>query len=482
MTKVFDFKDSLPTQEKGGKHLPLLLAAIDGLNAAIRQGTVPLVSLRGDLRAYRSELPTILGYSVSQCGAINSWMTVEKVVVGASHFIGSYSTKIDIYGKSEAVTLLIEPRWGSGILSYLLQYTTGIYQPPDASSSTAQQKNGAAWLLAMLWKGLFNQALRTCHIPKEYRRRESNDRVFKGRLDVARQIRLNSVDLSRFACVDAPLTLDTTISRTIRQVIRLLSRPDAYPALMSDLAGYDERLAAFGVVPKAVTVSDIDSIRYTRLSSGYRPLMQASKAILHRFGAGGSKTSVFESPSYFIDMAELWENYLLAVLRRHLPDGYRVFSPNESGGEWLLSGNKRQIRPDLLIERGGEIVAVLDAKFKSYTQIGSHEKGGIGREDLYQMGTYLYHYGRSERPILGLFVTPVPGANAANVETLSQHPLHKIGVAAFDITGWDDTTTSSAIPSEMIRRAEDTFAEVVRRELEHCDHAAMPASSEAVLF
>ncbi len=480
--KLYRFKDSLFNQQpelKASTDVCLLIAAANQLSEAVQNEKVTLISLRGERRPFRSELTGILSYTIKRTApAGDHAFTVTDASFDASHYIGSYSTNIN----GETVALQIAPRWGSGILCYLLQYTTGIYQPPDATASASLLKDSAAWLLAILWKGLFNQALRTWHIPKMYRRRETNDRFFKGRLDVGRQIRLNNVDQSRFACVDTPLTLDTTISRTIRHVIRLLSRPDAYPAMMSDLAGYDERLAAFGVVPKAVTVSDIDSIRYTRLSSGYRPLMQASKAILQRFGAGGSKTSIFESPSYFIDMAELWENYLLAVLRRHLPDRYRVFSPNESGGEWLLSGNKRQIRPDLLIERGGEIVAVLDAKFKSYTQIGRHEKGGVDREDLYQMGTYLYHYGRSERPILGLFVTPVPGANATNVETLSQHPLHKIGVAAFDITGWDDTTTSSAIPSEMIRRAEDTFAEVVRRELEHCDHAAMPASSEAVLF
>lgn len=61
-----------------------------------------------------------------------------------------------------------------------------------------------------------------------------------------------------------------------------------------------------------------------------------------------------------------------------------------------------RIRPDLLIEREGHVVGVLYAKFKNDTQVGRYEKEGVSREDLYQMSTYLYHYGREDHPLLGL--------------------------------------------------------------------------------
>jgi 5-methylcytosine-specific restriction enzyme subunit McrC len=458
---LYTFKDS-SSEPRSGIHLPLLLAAVDRLNEAIQKGEVPLVSLRGDERPFRSDMPGILSYAVKSTDAAGKRaFTITEAHFEVSYFIGTHTTKIG----SEVVTLQIQPRWGSGILSYLLQYTTGIYQPPDPAAATAQQKDSAAWLLVMLWKSLFNQALRRCHIPKEYRERKTNDRFFRGRLDVPRQIRENSVDQSRFACVDAPLTLDTTISRTIRHMIRLLAKPGAYPALMRDLAGFEERLAAFGVSEKDVKPADIAKICYTRLSIGYRPLMQASLAILRRFGGSTLQNAASETPSYFIDLAELWENYLLAILQRYLPSEYRIWSPNETGGTHLLAGEKRAIRPDILIEKSGQIVAVLDAKFKNYTQIGRCEKGGVSREDLYQMGTYLYHYSGFDRPILGLFVTPTPGAVSPDVETLSHHPLHRLGVVAFDITSWDDKSHTNEIPIANIRKAEETFAKVVEKEL-----------------
>lgn len=456
----YTFRDSVPNQLKKGNDLPLLLAAVDRLNDAFRREDVPLVSLRGDERLFRSEQASVLSYAVTSCSSYYYRNSIEEVSFDASHYIGTYSTKIG----NDVITLRIEPRWGSGILSYLLQYTTGIYQPPAATANTAQQKDSAAWLLVMMWKSLFNQALRRFHIPKEYRERKTNDRFFRGRLDVARQIRENCVIQSRFACVDRPLTLDTTISRTLRHITRLLSKPDAYPALTRDLAGFDERLAAFGVSDEGVTPAEIAKIRYTRLSSGYRPLMQASLAILRRFGGNSGNHATNEVPSYFIDLAELWENYLLAILQRHLPAAYRVWSPNEAGGSYLLAGKKRAIRPDILIEKNGSIIAVLDAKFKRYTQIGNYEQGGVSREDLYQMSTYLYHYGGAEKPILGLFVTPESSSGPPQVESMHSNPRHRLGVACFGLSSLGrERPETDSIDLTQVRETERAFGEAIAK-------------------
>jgi 5-methylcytosine-specific restriction enzyme subunit McrC len=448
----FTLTESSLGQKLEHRRLRHLLAAVDQLNGSIAANEVPLVSLSGRSRA--AELSELLSYSIDRCGYTNSWSVVESALFDVSHYIGSYSTQVG----EERITLRLEPRWGQAIISYLLQYTTGIYQPPAASAAMAAQRDSAVWLLAMLWKSQCAQALRVYHLPKQYKTRRTNDRFFRGRLDVAKQIRENSVDQSRFACVDSPLTWDTTIGRTMRYVYRLLSESGAYPALMNDLSATDDRLASFGVAATAVRPEQIDAIRYTRLSEGYKPLMETSKAVIRQFG-GNSQGGAQQVPSFFIDMAELWENYLLAVLKRHLPPEYRVTSPNELGGEWLLQGEKRQIRPDLLIEREGQVIAVLDAKFKNVREIGKHAQGAVSREDLYQMCTYLYHYGDQDRPILGLFVTPVSGLSSPSVETFSSTSQHRIGVVTFDIARWDEQELDREQMMPLLKEAERSFCE-----------------------
>jgi 5-methylcytosine-specific restriction enzyme subunit McrC len=263
--------------------------------------------------------------------------------------------------------------------------------------------------------------------------------------------------------------VNTTINQTIRYVVRLLSRNRGFASLMSDMAEYDERLASFGVQSLEVTPAQIDAIRYTKMSSGYSELMQTSKAIIRRFGAGTSETLRSDS-SFFIDIAEIWENYLQAILTAYLPD-YRVFSPNELGGQWLIAGSKRQIRPDILIERDGRIVGILDAKYKPYTTIGTYECDGVSREDLYQMTTYLYHYGKSGVPLLGLFVSPSHGAADLDVDPMTADASHRIGVLNFDISQWDHSNQpreKSTNPFNLveIRENEGKFARAVRDRLE----------------
>jgi 5-methylcytosine-specific restriction endonuclease McrBC regulatory subunit McrC len=71
------------------------------------------------------------------------------------------------------------------------------------------------------------------------------------------------------------------------------------------------------------------SRRIGELSRPYQQLMETSKAIIRRFGAGSSE-NLRDANSFFIDIAEIWENYIQAILTKYLPSDYRVVSPNES--------------------------------------------------------------------------------------------------------------------------------------------------------
>ena len=148
-------------------------------------------------------------------------------------------------------------------------------------------------------------------------------------------------------------------------------------------------------------------------------------------------------------MSELWEMFLLRILQKKLDDDYNVYSPNLSAGAFLLEDENRDIRPDIIIEKDNRAVMIIDAKYKRYKTLGRTSKDpyAVSREDLYQMTTYLYHYGEDDQPIYGLFVSPAncdkdEGAQNieqesgfVNMETkkLEHNPLHKIGLVNVEI-------------------------------------------------
>jgi hypothetical protein len=53
------------------------------------------------------------------------------------------------------------------------------------------------------------------------------------------------------------------------------------------------------------------------------------------------------------------------VLERHLTRSYRIVAGNFEEDEFLLQGQNRQLKPDIIIYKNGKPVAILDAKFRN---------------------------------------------------------------------------------------------------------------------
>ena len=388
--------------------------------------------------------------------------TVHSARFFTSHYVGCFSHAPDRSRSNESSAVVIRPRsgWNGAVFSRLLAFAHGIHLPAQgASAREADHATSPDLLLALLWKATLERALTRSQIPREYRTVAENQRYFRGRLRVADHVRLNLTDQSRVFCQYRRLEMDTTINRAVRYTYALL-RQSRFAGVLSGLAEYDAKLAAFGVKDQSVETHQIDKIRYTRLNDAYRPVMELCKAVIGRRRAESLGGGTQGSFSFFVDLAELWENYLAGVLRRYLP-GYQIYSPNETGGEHLVSGGRRSIRPDLVIEKDGVAVAVLDAKYKHYTQVGHTAESGnaVSRDDLYQMTTYMYHHAPAGHPFLGLFVSPEAGGAEPDVHTMSRHSRHRIGVLNFDLTRWD----GREFVAQEMTDAERNFAESVHK-------------------
>ena len=360
-------------------------------------------------------------FSGNYCGK------AESLRVSTSHYVGTYEIKTS---KGGLTRLDIKPRFGNAIFNYLLSHVSGVYIPPKATSSISIASNSYGhWLLLLLWKAAFDKALTVNHIPRIYVARERNLKTVRGRILPRQNLRENLTDQSRIYCKYRELAFDNIINRTIRYSYKLL-RKHANSGFLQDVSVYDSKLASLGVSDGVVDSEQIRNITYTPMNSSYRLLMEVSQKVIANFGA----TSVGDRPrfkgrSFFVDVAELWENYIYRLLKRHFSDKFLVVSPNFEGERhYLLKGQWREIRPDILMIRNGKIVAVLDAKYKSgYFELGATEIRGVSvsREDLYQMTTYLWNLRQQDQPqapIVGLFVSPreVDGQSSCGHQELTR--------------------------------------------------------------
>ena len=416
------------------------MRAIDELQKKFVDGTIDVISLQNYNPRAQVECP--VSYRIHSYEEKRGYKVVNECDFFASHYIGRYT-----YGD---YNIIVNPRFGN-IFSYLIGYATNIYLPLGESHVAYNTQNSSYWLIALLWKAMLNNALTTGQIPKNYETITRNQRNYRGRLALSKHIHTNLCDATRFYCTYKKLSMDNVINRTVRTTYKVLKEKGA-SVVLTEFDAYDKYLDSMGVMSFIQNIREIDDINYTRLTAPYKSVMRLSKTILQNFNAeaanyGSDKKGV----SYFIDVAELWEMYILKLLQNNLSAEYHVFSPNTYLGAKLLDDRIREIRPDILIEKNGEVMMIIDAKYKNYFCFGAVAKNGISREDLYQMSTYLYHYGKEGKRIVGIFTSPVE-CKEQTLHTFSENKKHKIGLINLGINGVNSIETIHQIENEYINK------------------------------
>lgn len=413
--------------EKENGYCTYHLEAIDKLNTQIKNKdrSLQIISLAKKNRS-NHDFDKFLWYEIKgTCkhgGAY--YYKFNHVDFYTSHYVGYYSTIID----NNRVSITIEPRFGSDVQNHLFSHALDLYMP-KGESQQASDKQSNLWLIALMWRVNLEKALTKSQIPKIYQRTEKNQRFFRCRLKVNEHIRNNFSDESRFYCVYSKFTFDSPINRAIRYTYRLLIK-EGYKEIVKGIAEHDQMLADFGVSNKPITIQDIDNIRYSPMNISYRPLMQICRSIVsYKSYKNSPNTGATNNFAVFLDMSEVWENYLYKLLLKNLDD-YDVISPNLVGGDYLFEGEMRQVRPDILIEKNGKVVAIIDAKYKWYEKIGEYAaKKSVSREDLYQMATYLHRFGHDDT--IGIFVPPCSTEKEGLLKVKNTN--HKMGVLGLDI-------------------------------------------------
>lgn len=424
------------------------MRAVDELQQKFVDGTLHVISLQNYNPRARVECP--VSYIIQSYDEKRGYKVVNECKFFASHYIGRYT--YDDYN------IIVNPRYGN-IFAYLIGYATNIYIPQGESHLAFNTQNSSYWLIALLWKAMLNKALTTGQIPKNYETITRNQRNYRGRLALGKHIHANLCDATHFYCTYKKLSMDTIINRTIRASFKVLKDKGA-STVVAEFEAYDKYLDSMRVKSFVQDIRQIDDINYTRLTAAYQSVMRVSKTILQNYKAeAANHCAEKEGVSYFIDVAELWEMYILKLLQNNLSSEYHVFSPNTYSGSKLLDDNIREIRPDILIEKNGDVVMIIDAKYKNYFRFGAVAKLGVSREDLYQMSTYLYHYGKEGKRIVGIFTSPV-GCKEQVLHAFSENKKHQIGLINLAINGIGSIETIRQIEDEYINEIRQILAQL----------------------
>lgn len=322
-------------------------------------------------------------------------------------------------------TVVIEPRFGINEVLKLLSLES--YKPVFSNSEIGSGKSGMQLFQAMLWlKKLIKAAKHAAPVSNVQQSIESP--IVRGKLDVRGTVRARAKSpnklVSKSSVKVALNPISIAVAKGFWEIQSWFPNHDLMHWLPVAVGQRMEQISY--AVPRSANIPSFRDVSRTRtsiISQGYKDLAKDSlRLILHR--RLEEKLGRDASTSFLVDVAELWEQYVLEVLRAALENSpLNVEHGTLTGGDYLLRSDNQNHRlgkllPDYLIKSvDGEVVYVADAKYK---RLGDAPWQSPKRDDLYQITSYLSKYGNSKLGIL--FYPSYTDGEFSDVE--NQGPWH----------------------------------------------------------
>jgi hypothetical protein len=277
--------------------------------------------------------------------------------------------------KSEGYTLRVSSRFGEEFLKYIIADADGFVELPDQGG---MERGDYEWLLVYLWLVKLKKAFRL-GLPKAYETRTESLTQVRGRLDPVDYV-LNQ-QRARYLCTYREHSYDND---TTRLIARTLQHLDSHAFLHeSHVLNQTFQIATQG---KRSTLQDLLATLPVRnpYYADYNPVITLSKQILRDELSDFGDQS--ETSAFFFDVSMLFEFFIRKLLKRA-----RAEFHEKNGRQWRIpSGLRhgythRKLIPDLVFDLNAETY-VFDVKYKSF-DFGRY--GGVSREDLFQLHTYI---------------------------------------------------------------------------------------------
>ena len=295
--------------------------------------------------------------------------------------------------------ITIKPRFGEKLLFRMLEEIFNIRITTSASqtSKSIDWKHYIKRIIAFIWMQKLASA--NLHgVPKSQAKRGYRGEAIRGRLDVRQSMK----HLHRSGEVVSTYRekhIDEHIAQIIYQAYHILKSDFEIGKINIPDSAMEAINQVHSVVQNKIHISESDykNIRYKDIYLSWKPLVDLSWDIIKRKQFGLKQDKAKKGFGFFIDMAEVWEQYLRAILKKNLmPYGWRYRNDKQLAYKDYFF--QRELIPDLVFQKENEVV-VWDAKYKRM-------KGryfDVDRSDFFQIHTYIqYHLNHKDVKVGGL--------------------------------------------------------------------------------
>lgn len=283
-------------------------------------------------------------------------------------------------------------------------------------------RSGMSYLIAELQAATWRRALIDASrhgMPGLRAQQKHRGPTVRGRLDVKGTMELRARRSPNLASISNPKVVDNPVTRAIvladRVLDRKVHRKGWRGRRLDDLLPHLR--AAAGSRPALPSHRELGAVRYTPITLQYRAAAELSWQIARNRAPGGD-TSSDTYDGVLLDVAELWELFLLHCLKLAAPDRTVTHGTSADSTALLTSSldptkSMGKLYPDFIIGEPEAATHILDAKYKRL-----QDPFPVAREDLYQLATYLGGYANGTDRGVGMLLYPQLGTLPSTAETL----------------------------------------------------------------
>ncbi len=305
-------------------------------------------------------------------------------------FVGVNDTSVSIHSRftQKKGNDIVDESSQDYFLYYMLQkvLSINVFNLEHSSNRDDKIMDFLLFLFPMMLKKAMAQGLY-----KEYKKKQYDDDRLKGTIDVSRFIRNDIPFRGTISYTTREYSYDNTLIQLIRHTIEYIKFHHFGASILN--SDYETLECVRQIVDITPTYCLRDRLRILNANrrpkvhpyyTEYRTLQKLCVHILRHDALkyGKEKDKIY---GVLFDGAWLWEEYLNTILKdidfTHAENkikerGFRMF--HDGNENEVVCRNNRKLYPDFYKKN-----FILDAKYK-------HLNSGVGREDLYQVVTYMY--------------------------------------------------------------------------------------------
>lgn len=177
-------------------------------------------------------------------------------------------------------------------------------------------------------------------------------------------------------------------------------------------------------------IEDLDAVErgmlqniYRGVRDYYKELMGLSLVVLNIGGLGHSSNQFLRGRTFLVNTASVFETFVLRAVQSALSGREVVVTKGGTEFRSLYLDGTFQMEPDVVIEKFGKCVGIIDAKYKFPTS-GDH----------YQMMSYIDNFGVNA----GALFRPTYSGEVSGTERLRSVSGKEVAVIKLDLTNLDD--------------------------------------------